>query len=81
MKLPLYSMKDELNGFTCPIPLPNDEIATRYLKDQTNENPTIRNSPEHFSIWKVGEFDSETGKIQPLEMPQLKGDAKNYVKD
>lgn len=80
MKLSMYCMKDELNGFTCPIPLPNDEIAGRYLKDQANENPTIKNSPEHFSIWKVGEFDSETGLFDPCT-PQLKGDAKNYVKD
>ena len=77
MILQMYALKDELNGFTSPIPLMNDEIAARYLKDQYKTNPTIQNSPEHFSIWAMGTFDTETGKF--TSDIKLKGEARNYV--
>lgn len=77
MILKMYAVKDELNGFTTPIPFPNDEIAKRYLLDQVKENPTIKNSPKDFSIWHVGEFDSELGKMLPAEN-KLVERAENY---
>lgn len=77
MILKMYAIKDELNGFTTPIPLPNDEIAKRYLLDQVKENPTIKNSPKDFSIWYVGEFDSELGRMLPDEN-KLVERAENY---
>lgn len=78
MTLDMYSLKDELNGFTVPIPLSNDAIAARYLKDQYETNPTVKNSPQHFSIWKMGTFNTETGAFESIQ-PQLKGEAKNYA--
>lgn len=80
MTLNMYAIKDELNGFTCPIPLNNDKIAARYLKDQYDTNPTVKGSPEHFSIWKVGEYDSETGFFE-AKTPELKGEARAYVSE
>lgn len=65
MILRMYAIKDELNGFTTPIPFPNDGIAKRYLLDQVKENPTIKNSPKDFSIWHIGEFDTEAGCMVP----------------
>lgn len=62
MKLTMYALKDELNGFTTPIPFMNEELAKRYLKDQYMSNPTVKNSPLDFSLWRVGEFESETGE-------------------
>lgn len=81
MKLSMYTIKDELNGFTVPIPLNNDAIAARYLKDQYETNPTVKNSPEHFSIWKVGEFDTESGIFTQMEHIELKGEARSYVEN
>ncbi len=75
--LSMYAIKDELNGFTTPIPFPNDGIAKRYLLDQVKENPTIKNSPKDFSIWYIGEFDSELGKMNPEEN-RLVERAENY---
>lgn len=63
MTLNLYSLKDELNGFAPPIPFNNDEIAKRYFKEMCAENITIKHSPEDFSIWKIGEFHSQSGTI------------------
>lgn len=75
--LKIYAIKDELNGFTPPLPLPNNEIAKRYLKDQYNENPTIKNSPKDFSLWYIGEFDTELGRMIPNEKKLIER-AENY---
>lgn len=77
MTLKLYALKDELNGFTSPIPFTNEEMAKRYLKDQYSSNPTVKNTPEDFSIWRVGEYDTEKGNLIGEE-PVLIERAKSY---
>lgn len=77
MNMKMYSIKDELNGYTTPIPIPNDEVAKRYFKEQVMTNPTIKNSKEDFSIWRMGTFNTETGKYEN-EVPVLLERAKNY---
>lgn len=79
MMLRMYAMKDELNGFVPPIPFPNDEIAKRYLKDNVESNPTVKNTPEDFSMWYLGEFDTELGRMIPNEIKLIER-AGNYVK-
>lgn len=79
MILEMYSIKDELNGFTTPIPIATEEIAKRYLLDQVKGNPTIGNSPKDFSLWKMGTFDSDSGTY--IELPnghKLIERAENY---
>lgn len=66
----LYSIKDELVGFTPPIPLPSDTVAKRYFMDQLIGNPTMKNSPKDFSIWAMGTFETHSGRIKSKE-PEL----------
>lgn len=73
----LYAIKDELNGYTSPIPFMNEELARRYLKDQYMSNPTVKNTPDDFSIWKLGALETETGHIES-EVTLLER-AKNYA--
>ena len=80
MILNMYALKDELNGFSAMIPFTNDEIAKRYLFDQVHENPTIKNTPKDFSIWRICAFDSETGVISQKEGVKLIERADNYGK-
>lgn len=77
MKIKMYSIKDELNGYTTPIPITNDELAKRYFKEQVITNPTIKNSKEDFSIWRMGTFNTETGEYEN-EVPVLLERATNY---
>lgn len=77
MKLEMYSIKDELNGYTVPIPILSEDLAKRYFKDQILGNPTMKNSKEDFSIWHMGIFDQETGVYQS-ENPKLIERGKNY---
>lgn len=57
----MYSIKDELNGFTPPIPMLSDALAKRYFKDQLIGNPTMKNTPGDFSLYDMGTFDTESG--------------------
>lgn len=79
MILRMYAMKDELNGFVPPIPFPNDDIAKRYLKDNLESNPTVKNTPEDFSMWYLGEYDTELGRMIPNEIKMIER-ANNYVR-
>lgn len=79
MTLEMYSIKDELNGFTTPIPFTSEAVAKRYFYDQHEGNPTIRNSPKDFSIWHMGTFDTEAGTfVQSTESIKLLERAENY---
>lgn len=63
MKLKCYSIKDELNGYTTPIPMTSDDVARRYFHDQLKDNICMKNQPADFSVWYLGEFDTETGAM------------------
>lgn len=77
MIMQMYGLKDELNGYTTPIPFMNEELAKRYLKDQYKSNVTVKNSPEDFSLWHMGEFDTETGEYKQLGIKLIER-AKSY---
>lgn len=80
MILKMYALKDELNGFTPMIPFTSDELAKRYLKDQYESNPTVKNTPSDFSIWYIGAYDTETGTISQAKQPELIERASSYGK-
>lgn len=79
MIIEMYAMKDELNGYTSPIPFMSEELAKRYLKDQVMSNPTVKNTPKDFSIWAIGSYDTETGEYMNLPENKLIERAENYV--
>lgn len=58
----MYSVKDRLNGFTPPIPLSMDEVAERWFKELIDTNRLMQLSPDDFSLWYMGKFDTETGE-------------------
>ena len=64
MTLKLFSIKDKHNGFIPPIPFPNEEVAQRWYKEMRAENITMKYSPEDFSLWEIGMWDSDTGIIE-----------------
>lgn len=76
----LYAIKDRHTGFTPPIPMENDEYAKRYFKTQVLENPTIKNTPEDFSLWIIGEYNLKTGQLnQNQNLFQLIEKGETYV--
>ena len=61
----MYAIKDELNGFYFPVHYPNDETAKRAFLMQCNENEIIKTSPTDFSLWRIGEYQSDNGTVIP----------------
>lgn len=64
MKMKLYALKDEHTGYAPPTVFPNEEVAKRWFKEMKTENITVKLSPSDFSLWQIGEYDSETGEIE-----------------
>jgi hypothetical protein len=52
----------------------NDNVARARLQHMLNQNPQLQ--PEQWSIWKLGEFNDETGVITPINptrvVPKIK---------
>lgn len=73
MNLKQYAIKDELTEFMPLIVLFEEEPqARRWFREYVANNSMIRNNPEDFSLWLVGEFDSKTGCTNNgLPFPEL----------
>lgn len=67
MMMNMYSIFDKYNGFAPAVVMPNHETALRWFEDMIQENPTIRNHPEDFSVHYIGKFNSETGELIPVK--------------
>lgn len=63
MKYRLYSIKDELSGFTGPIPFLNEELAKRYFKTIMNTENIKAQNKEDYSLYYMGTFDEIEGRI------------------
>ena len=67
-KYNIYSVKDVKMGFMTPIYQKNDAVAVRDLSNVVNDktNKTfISENYEDVELYKLGEFDEETGEIIP----------------
>ena len=71
MKYPLYCIRDVKVGFLAPQVDQSDQSAIRNFSFAVNGNDGIMNfSPKDFDLYKVGEFESEDGKIKSI-IPEL----------
>lgn len=66
MKYPIYSYRDIKVGFGMPMVDQNDASALRGFAFAVNGRDGIMNfSPADFELYKIGEFDTEKGTIEP----------------
>lgn len=72
MKEFLYAIKDDLSGFAAPMEFLNDEIADRWFKDHVTKNEYLSNNAKDFSLWKLGEADTDKGTITGYPEAELK---------
>lgn len=79
----LYAIKDELSGYASPITIKNDELAMRWFTTQVNSNEMMKESAKDFSLWKIGEFNTESGLVvgEPLNELKLIIRAESVVKN
>lgn len=67
MKYGLYSIKDKETGFMSPIIDPSDGAAKRNFSRAVNSSEgVIPYSPGDFDLFKVADFDAQTGQITPV---------------
>lgn len=66
MITPMYAVKDEMSGiFLSPVMMRNDNEALRAFKTQVNHTEIWRDNPADFGLYKVGNYNDETGEITP----------------
>lgn len=66
MKLKIYSVQDALIGFMQPFYLQSDEAAKRAFANTINaeEASQIKTNYKDMSLYRLGEFDDQTGDIK-----------------
>lgn len=81
MKLGMYSIYDKKVGYMIPSFQQNDELAIRNFElDITSpEAKAINVHPEDFNLQKIGEYDTETGFIEPVKITVLV-DAGSFIR-
>lgn len=68
----VYAIRDQLVGFGNPSIAVNDEVAERQFQIIVNDsNNSISVSPKYYDLYKIGEYDDETGALKPLDLPQM----------
>ena len=68
MKSPLCVIRDQLVGYMNPFIATNEDVAMRDFKVVINDDKSMMyHNPAHFDLYRIGEFDSNTGIIDPCE--------------
>lgn len=74
MKVNLYSVRDKVAGqYNTPFAAPHDAHAIRSIKmevNRANEQNVIYHNPADFALYRVGEYDHDTGVTTPAD-PEL----------
>jgi len=65
MKVQLYAIFDTCSGiYEKPFFHNADDAVKREFQDVVNEKDhAINKHPEHYSLWRLGNFDNNTGKV------------------
>lgn len=73
MKLSIYTLYDiKAKAFGVPFFMSNDEVAERaFLNLQNEPNSQVSKNPEDFHMYKIGEFDDNTGNIFPQDIVKI----------
>ncbi|UPW41468.1 nonstructural protein [Dipodfec virus UA23Rod_1217] len=75
MKLSMYSVKDHLTGFMSPVLEQNDAVAMRNFAmacDISRSDKSLMSwKPSDYSLYRIADFDSDTGALTPLIPPVL----------
>lgn len=70
MKFNVYAIRDVKTGFMSPTFEINDAVAMRNFEHAVQNSDSILFSHcKDFDLYKIGTYDSETGKLLPIELP------------
>ena len=73
MKFGVYSIRDVKSGFMSPTLEQSDVMAARNFESaiMSSKEGLFTTHAEDFILYKIGEFDSETGVVSPLALIQV----------
>lgn len=72
MKFNAYSIRDSKTGFLQPTFEVNDQVAMRNFSHAVqNSDSILFTHARDFDLYKIGNFDSDTGRLMPVEVPVL----------
>ena len=80
MKVFVFAVRDDLNGFGQMFTAPSEAFAKRDFSAAVNNdrtNSALAYSPKDFGLYCLGTFDDRTGVIEAKTIPDLvvRGDA------
>lgn len=77
----LYCIRDVKTGFMQPVMEANDQAAIRnFYHAVQNSDGILYTFASDFSLFRIGEFDSESGNIEPLIPIRLVADGPAAVR-
>lgn len=80
MKKNIYAIRDVKSGFLSPIVDDTDQQAVRNFSFSCSKSDTLLNfAPEDYSLYFLGTFDTESGKISSSNLPELVIQASDLV--
>lgn len=65
MKVLITCIRDELSGFGTPTQAVSEAHALRSFSDAVKNNGFMSRHVHDFSLWRVGEYDLDTGHLEP----------------
>lgn len=66
----IYCVRDVKSGFQTPTAQVNDAVAIRgFASAVLNSDSVLFTHASDFALYKVAEFDADTGRITPLDLP------------
>lgn len=73
----VYSIRDVKTGFLSPTFEVNDQVAKRNFEYAVlnSEHSLFFTHPEDYSFYRLGSFNSETGRFETDQLPELICDA------
>lgn len=77
----IYCVRDVKSGFQSPAAQVNDSVAVRGFQSAVvNSDSVLFTHSKDFALYKVAEFDADSGRITPLDMPVLLIEASDCLK-
>ncbi len=79
MKMNLYVIRDQRTSFMTPSVDFNDQSAVRNFEHAVLQKDSLFNThAEDYSLYRIGQYDNESGRITPEEFPVLILDGKDF---
>lgn len=72
MKHQIYVIYDQAAKiYNTPVFLINNDVAIRTVLNLVNSDSELANHPEDYTLFRIGEYDTDTAQIDNLSAPEV----------